>query len=80
MRVREERWIQKLKKGSEARQELLMRSTESLAGGRREKCDGCLINEVILIDLSHQSIRLCVSLLLYMRVFLRVSQTRQWTG
>lgn len=37
MRVREERWIQKLKKGSEARRELLMRSTESQAGGRRKK-------------------------------------------
>ena len=34
-RVREERWMQKLREGSEARRELLMRSTESQEGGEK---------------------------------------------
>lgn len=48
-----------IKKGSEARRELLMRSTESQARGRRNSVTPHLTDEVIVIDWSHQSICLC---------------------
>lgn len=44
-----------IKKGSEAKRELLMRSTESQAGERRKSMKQHLTSEDILFDLSHQS-------------------------
>lgn len=49
-----------IKKGSEAKQELLMRSTASRENGRTKGAAQHLTKDAVIIDLSHQMAYLCM--------------------